>query len=125
MMDVLLKDGDIAVGSSGDYTYISGIDEAVQRVLISVLTVKGEFIYDRELGTDYKGLSKDDALLTEKLDMLFKEACCDISDTEVEVLSCDTESLIAEISVSYKGSITNTEVDLSGILREHPEQDDR
>ena len=120
-MDVLLKNGDIAALASGGYTYISGVDEAVQRVLISVLTPAGEFIYDRELGTDYSGLSEDDELLTEKLDMLIQEACCDISDTQVKVLSCDRESLTAVIRVIYRNSKTTTEVDLSGILRQHTE----
>ena len=115
-MDVLLKNGDIANLSAGGYTYISGIDEAVQRVRISVLTAKGEFMYDRDLGTDYSGLESTVPLLTEKLDMLIKEACCDIGDTEVRVLSINRETLTAVIEVLYRNEKTITEVDLSGLL---------
>ena len=114
-MDVKVANGDIAMTASGDYLYITDIEEAVQRVRISALTMKGDFVYDRELGTDYRGLSADDEMLCEKLDMLIKESCTDICDTQVEVQSC--ENLIAVIRVSYRNNETTTEVDLSGILQ--------
>lgn len=114
-MDVRLSDGDIAMTASGDYQYITDIEEAVQRVRISALTMKGDFVYDRELGTDYRELHADDSLLCEKLDMLIKESCADIFDTQVEVLSCD--DLIAVIKVVYQNNETTTEVDLSGIIQ--------
>ena len=114
-MDVKITDGDIAMVSSGDYCCITGIEEAVQRVRLSALTVKGDFIYDRELGTDYSGLSSDDDMLCEKIETALKESCADIADTAVEVVSCD--SLIAVLKVTYRNRETTTEVDLSGIIR--------
>ncbi len=114
-MDVRISDGDIAMTASGNYLYITDIEEAVQRVRISALTMKGDFVYDRELGTDYRGLSADDSMLCEKLDMLIKESCADIYHTQVEVLSC--ENLVAVIRVIYQNNETTTEVDLSGILQ--------
>ena len=114
-MDVKVANGDIAMTASGDYLYITDIEEAVQRVRISALTMKGDFVYDRELGTDYRGLSADDEMLCEKLDMLIKESCADICDTQGAVQSC--ENLIAVIRVSYRNNETTTEVDLSGILQ--------
>lgn len=116
-MDVRVSDGDIAMVSSGSYIYITGIEEAVQRVRISALTMKGDFIYDRELGTDYSGLSTDDDMLCEKLELLLQESCADIYDTVVEVLSCDPESLVAVLKVTYQNRETTTEVDLSGIIQ--------
>lgn len=115
-MDVLIEDGDIAARMAGGYSYINGLEEAVQRVHIAALTVKGSFIYDRELGTDYGSLTVDDPLITEKLDMLIKEACCDIADTDVEVISFDSQAMIALIEVSYRADKTITEVELSGII---------
>ena len=114
-MDVKIANGDIALVASGSYAMITGIEEAVQRVRISALTMKGDFVYDRELGTDYRELHADDSLLCEKLDMLLKESCADIFDTQVEVLSCD--DLIAVIKVVYQNNETTTEVDLSGIIQ--------
>ena len=109
-MDVKITDGDIAMVSSGDYAYITGIEEAVQRVRISALTVKGDFVYDRQLGTDYRGLSADDSMLCEKLELRIKESCADIRDTTVEVVSCSRK-------VTYQNTETTTEVDLSGIIQ--------
>lgn len=116
-MDVKISNGDIAMVSSGSYEYITGIEEAVQRVWISALTVKGDFVYDRKLGTDYRGLSADDHMLCEKLDMLIKESCADIYDTEVEVVSCDRKTMVAVIKVMFQNREMNTEVDLSGIIQ--------
>lgn len=116
-MDVRIADGDIALTTSGDYIYITGIEEAVQRARISALTMKGDFVYDRELGTDYRGLSADDSMLCEKLDMLIKESCADIDDTRVEVLSCNRESMTVILKVNYQNEETTTEVDLSGIIQ--------
>lgn len=116
-MDIKIINGDIPALSVGGDCYISGIYEAVQRVRITALTEKGKFRYDRELGVDYGTLSTGDPLFVEKLDMLIKEACCDIGDTEVDVLSCPAASRVASIRVTYKGSPAVTEVDLSGILQ--------
>lgn len=116
-MDVKLSNGDILMLSSGDYQYITDIEEAVQRVRISALTMKGDFIYDRGLGTDYSGLSADDELLTEELDMRIKESCADIHDTTVSVVSCDRDTMTAVIRINYQNKETTTEVDLSGIIQ--------
>jgi hypothetical protein len=96
---------------------ITGIEEAVQRVRISALTMKGDFVYDRELGTDYSGLRADDSLLCEKLELLLKESCADIHDTAVEVVSCDKNSMVAVLKVIFRDCETTTEVDLSGIIQ--------
>ena len=116
-MDVRIANGDIMMVTSGDYQYITGIEEAVQRVRISALTVKGDFVYDRELGTDYSGLSADDSMLCEKLDMLIKESCADIHNTVVDVTDCDRTTMTAILKIQYKDEETTTEVDLSGILQ--------
>ncbi len=116
-MDVRIADGDIALTVSGSYEYITGPEEAVQRVRLSALTVKGDFPYDRELGTDYSGLSADDELLREKLEILLIESCADIADTSVRVISCPRDELVAVIEITYKEKVMTTEVDLSGIIQ--------
>ena len=116
-MDVRISDGDIAMLSSGSYVYITGIEEAVQRVRISALTMKGDFIYDRELGTDYSGLSPDDELLLQQLDSRIKESCADIHDTAVAVTAVDRNTMTAVIRINYQNKETTTEVDLSGIIQ--------
>ena len=116
-MDVRIADGDIVTTSSGGYERIGGIDEAVQRVRIAVLTVKGSFIYDRGLGTDYRYLSADDALARERLELLIKESCADIDDIGIAVVSFDKDSLTAVLKVCFNNTEKTTEVDLSGIIQ--------
>lgn len=115
-MDVKVHDGDINVTSSGDYVYITGLQEAVQRVRIAVTTVKGSFVYDRDLGTDYSGLRIDDPLLPEKLELLWQEACADIGDTTVELAAWRPNTVTAELRIGYLDQKVMTEVDLSGII---------
>ena len=115
-MDVKIAQGDIERVASGSYRYITGIEEAVQRVRISALTQKGDFVYDRELGTDYTGLSADDELIKEKLDLRLKESCADIDGTTVKAELWNPQRRALLIKVTYQNKIQLTEVDLSGIL---------
>lgn len=116
-MDVKLSNGDLAVTPSGELPAISGIEEAVQRVRIAAQTVKGSVVYDRELGTDYTGLSRNDTLLLEKLDMRIKESCADIGGVTVDakLLSADAQRLL--ILVSDQNTKKMTEVDLSDYIQ--------
>lgn len=116
-MDVKIAQGDIAMVASGSYEYITGIEEAVQRVRISALTQKGDFVYDRELGTDYTGLSADDELFKEKLELRIKESCADIFGTTVEIGHWSDLRKTAYIKVTYQNDAKLTEVDLSGIIQ--------
>lgn len=118
-MDVLIHDGDTVLTSSGCPVYISGIDEALQRVRMLALTRRGTFIYDRALGTDYAAL-RDGEQMTASLDMLLKEAAASMSGADVEVLSSDAAALTATVRVKYNEEERITEVDISGILRNHP-----
>ncbi|MBQ9680454.1 MAG: hypothetical protein IJV48_07230 [Ruminococcus sp.] len=116
-MDIRLSDGDIALTPAGDCEYISGIDEAVQRVRIAVLTKKGSFLYDRELGTDYSGLSRDDSMLREKLDMRVKESCADIDGVQVAAVRLGYNRQHAIITVKYQNEESYTEVDLTEYIQ--------
>ena len=115
-MDLRIKDGDIFVNSAGKTEYISGPAEAVQRTALVASAAKGAFIYDRGFGTDFGGLSPDDAMLKEKLDMRVREAVADIADTDARVLSVDRDPLIAALSVTCGSTTTVTEVELDGNL---------
>ena len=116
-MDVKLSNGDIAVTPAGGCTYISGVEEAAQRARIAALTVKGSVVYDRELGTDYSGLSRDDALLREKLDMRIRESCADIDGATVTVPGWNSRRNVAILRVAVNKDIIMTEVDLSEYIQ--------
>ena len=115
-MDIRLVDGDISLSDSGSPEMIRGLDEAVQRVRMAASVSRGSFRYDRELGADYGSLSADDPLFEKKLEMLIREACAGIADTEVTLESVDTAARAAELRVSRGGASTITEVDLHGFI---------
>jgi len=115
-MDVRITGGDIAILSDGDYASISGLDEAVQRVCMTMLTERGSFPYDRSLGVDYGAFGEDYDAPAARLDMLLKEAIADVGGVEAEVLSFTEASSIARIKVTYHGSSAVTEVDISGLI---------
>ena len=115
-MDVRLSNGDVYTSSGGGTVYISGLEEAVQRVMLAVSTQKGSFRYDRSFGTDYSELSAGDVMLKEKLDMRVKEATAGIEGTDVEALSVDAVNKTAQIRITHGGGAAVTAVDLNGYI---------
>ena len=114
-MDVMLKDGDVYLSSSGMTEYIRAAQEAAQRAMIAASTTKGSFIYNRSLGTDYAALT-DRGRMVDQLDMLVREAAAGIADAEVGVTAFDAERSTMTLSVTYKSTTITTEVDINGNL---------
>ena len=115
-MDAKITDGDIALKLNGDFDTVIGLDEAVQRVRLAVLTKRGGFLYDRSLGVDYDAFSQNDADPAGRLDMLIKEGAAGLGGVDTEVMSFDAQTAVVRIKVTYNGSSAVTEVDISGIL---------
>lgn len=115
MMDVRLDNGDVYLTASGMTEYMCAAREAAQRALIAASTAKGSFIYQRSLGTDYASVTGGERM-TEKLDLLVREACAAIADTEVKVTGYDAEQNRMTLSVTHGGTTITTEVDLHGNL---------
>lgn len=114
-MDVRISAGDVFLNAAGSTQYLSSAQEAAQRALIAASAVKGSFRYNRALGTDYASLTEPDRL-TEKLDMLVREATASIADAEVRIISSDAGRQTAVMTISHGGTTITTEVDLHGIL---------
>lgn len=51
MRDTMIKNGDIAIGSSGSTVLIEGVDAKFQQAVICITAKLGRFIYDRNLGS--------------------------------------------------------------------------
>lgn len=115
-MDVELKNGVIVLTDSGDYRRISGMDELMQRIRVIALTKKGSFIYDRDLGCDYSGLSPQTERLKDHLDMRLKEAAAVIPAAQVTVIDWNKNTLKATLMVSCGDLTGDMEVDYAGIL---------
>ncbi len=103
-MDVRINKGDTVLDASGQEEYVSGIEEAFQRVLISISTRKGEFIYDKNFGvrelpkfTDERSLRNAEAYLN--------EAIADISGATVslEKLRVTASGTVYKFTVTKDG----------------------
>ena len=115
-MDVLVSQGDIALTPAGERIYIDALDEAVQRVGIAASVKKGAFRFQRDLGVDYSGLSFDDPLLREKLELRFQEAAAGITGARIRVSQADPVQMTASVTITACGRERMMEVDLSGKL---------
>lgn len=91
-MDVKIADKDIALNACGDMTYIDCVDEIAQRVKIACSIRKGDFVYDRNLGSLAHTVRSSDPMLLEKLLMVFREACADIPYTDITVTKTEVEN---------------------------------
>ena len=115
-MDARIENGDIALRLNGDYDTVSGLDEAVQRVRMVMMTNRGTFLYRRGLGVDYDAFSPQEENPVGKLDMLIKEAIAGIDGVDAEALRYDAQNAIVGVRVTYNGRAAETEVDISGNL---------
>ncbi len=112
-MDITISGGDVFLNAAGGTEYLSGVEEAAQRVRIAASMAKGAFIYNRSLGTDYHALG-DSSMLTQKLDMLIREAAAGVAGTDVCVTDADAEEKTAAVRVTHGGETITTEVNLNG-----------
>lgn len=115
-MDAKIDSMDIVLDSCGDCVYVNSVDELAQRVKIACTVRKGDFVYDRQLGSDAHGIYADDPMLIQKLEMIFKEATIDIPYTSLTVLSADTSKgvLSAKVKITCGNHSATTEVEVNG-----------
>lgn len=73
-MDIELKNGDISVSPSGEYSFLTGIDEALQRAVLCAKIRKGSFVYNKALGTELREIDIDSSLAAKTAEMLIAEA---------------------------------------------------
>ena len=112
-MDIKLTDGDISLKASGDYDFVSALDEALQRASICMKIRKGSFIYNKELGSEINTLDPDASLALKTADMLLSEALMDMPEYSVTVSSLelsDDGSIKALIEAESKEGKKTAEV---------------
>lgn len=114
-MDTLVENGSFAANVCGLPVSINSVDEACQRVRFSLLTRKGSFAYDRELGADYDYLfskSKDDI----DVRMFACEAIASQKEISVGTVSAQWEdnSVTLSVEVIFAGESKITEVTING-----------
>jgi hypothetical protein len=98
MRDIKIQNGDTVKNSGGNYIELKGSDVLFQRVLIYLTAKKGEFIYDRTLGSQVLQIDANSENANEKAELLLNEALTKFEDTYVKVLEYG-EKLKLEITI--------------------------
>lgn len=114
-MDIKINNSDISLDLQGEYEFISGIDEVVQKLLICSKIHKGSFIYNKELGTRLRDIDPNSKIRVLTATAILNEALIDVKGARAEVVSFDkTNSGIAMMfKVRFRGEERNVEVILS------------
>lgn len=86
-MDVLLKNGDVALTPSGESVYVSGIDEMVQKAVLCAKIRKGSFIYNKNLGSELRTVDPESMVAVNTAELLLKEAMTDVRGCRLRVVS--------------------------------------
>lgn len=96
--DVLIKDGDIVLDSSGNTVMLSGIDAKFQRALFCIKAKRGKFIYNRELGSQLDDFFTNESCSAQTAELEINEALAGFDNTFARV-SQHGEQMIAEINI--------------------------
>lgn len=111
MTDVRIKDGDAVVDSTGNYEIISDTDVLFQRAQICIGARLGNFIYDRETGSDIRSIAPESDLAKERAELIINEALAQFEDTRAVVLEYGE---VIKLTITIGGESRNTEVHLYG-----------
>lgn len=92
MIDIALKNGDIAKDSAGRRIALNDVDAKFQRVKICIAATLGGFIYDRTMGSQYRQDMSADAA-----ELIINEALAKFENTYVKVLETGSTLKLAVI----------------------------
>ena len=115
-MDTFIINGDICVESFGDYRFVKGIDEVLQKAVFAAKIRKGSFLYHKALGTEIAGIDINSPKALKNASLLLQEAIIDNRGytAEVEKISKTPDGGISLlISVSNSTETRKQEVTLS------------
>ncbi len=118
-MDTLLYNGDVCIESFGDYRFVKGIDEVLQKAVLSAKIRKGSFLYNKALGTEIADVDTQSPKALKNASLLLQEAIIDNAGytAEVEDINKTPEGrIIILISVSDGKETRKQEVTLSADL---------
>lgn len=98
IVDVKIKNSDIATDSTGSFIKISDSDALFQRALICIGAKLGSFIYDRELGSQTEQVDKSDEYAVQKAELIINEALAQFENTYARVIEF-SDTIKLEITI--------------------------
>ena len=85
MRDMMIKNGDIVIGSSGNTVLLEGTDAKFQQAVLCISAKLGRFVYDRNFGS--KVLLQDKTLSAKQTELLANESLAKMKNTNASVKS--------------------------------------
>lgn len=100
-MDIELVNGDVNVSISGEYSFVKGIEEALQRAVLCAKIPKGSFIYNKDLGTELGKINIESSLAAKTAEMLISEALMgtDVKVTVISLAKVESGKCKAELEI--------------------------
>ena len=116
-MDTYIEGGDLAVNTQGYPRAAYGTEEAAQRAALILSTQKGNFIYDREFGTDWAA-HNGSAGPNEHIMLIGREALEGRADHSVKDISLvfDTNHYVLSFTSVFGGEETHKEVRIREVI---------
>lgn len=96
--DVLIKDGDIVLDSSGNTIMLSGTYAKFQRAMLCIKAKRGKFIYNRELGSHLDEVLANENYSAQGAELEINEALAGFENTFAKVSQLG-EHLVAELNI--------------------------
>ncbi len=118
-MDILIENGDFKKDVQGMPVKIYGAEEACQRAALQFSTLKGTFVYNRELGTEWFAYGGPDCWSHERFMLVCREALAGYEGVELVDVSFEHGAYVSIVNftVRYRGETVTSEVKLYEILR--------
>lgn len=82
-MDTIISNGDFKLNEKGKPFLANGMEEVIQRCKIIISVKKGSFIYNRNLGSNFDSVLKND----EAMELAVKEILLAVPQVTVEKVS--------------------------------------
>lgn len=117
-MDIKIENRDVVTDANGELLRIYGIDRMIQQVNLAAAVEKGSFAYDRELGSEIRGMDFTRENICKTLEGLINESLVRTGGVFVKVKSIQENDcgLCAVIMVSDGYIEEDTEVIINGQL---------
>lgn len=108
-MDVLIRNGDVAITPWGEYRMAEGLNEAVQKAMLSAQIKKGSFVYNKSLGTELCSVSPEEPLSLKTAELLLNEALigsgCEVKVNSLFKASEDKYKVVIRISNGNESTV--------------------
>lgn len=109
-MEYKISNGDVVLDSCGRCVPLTSDEAVLQSAYIRIAAKKGQFFYNRELGSHIHKLDRNDENFDNKFLFLAREAILDLPQVDVKIVSKRLNKIM--IGLSYRSSYRQEVIEL-------------